>query len=168
VAAAAAEAVRMGVFMFNVHASGGVAMMQAGAEAAADTAARLTVRRPLLIAVTVLTSLDGAALQRELGVAAAVEDHVLHLSALAREAGLDGTVASPQETRAIRTHHGPGWVIVTPGVRPEGAARQDQQRVSTPAAAARAGASFLVVGRPVTAAPEPAAVAQAMLREIAA
>jgi orotidine-5'-phosphate decarboxylase len=168
VAAAAAEAVGMGVFMFNVHASGGVAMMRAGAEAAADTAARLKVRRPLVIAVTVLTSLDQATLQRELGVASAVEGHVLHLSALAREAGLDGTVASPQETRAIRTHLGPDWVIVTPGVRPEGAARQDQQRVSTPAAAARAGASFLVVGRPVTAAPEPAAAAQAILREIAA
>jgi orotidine-5'-phosphate decarboxylase len=168
VAAAARQAVRMGALMFNVHASGGVAMMRAAAAAAAEAAARLSARRPLVMAVTVLTSLDRAALQRELGVASAVEGHVLHLCRLAREAGLDGAVASPRETRAIRTHLGPGWVIVTPGVRPAGAEPQDQHRVSTPAEAAAAGASFLVVGRPVIGAADPAAAARAILGEMAA
>ena len=166
VAGAAREAVRMGVFMFNVHASGGVAMMRAGAEAAAEAAARLGVPRPLGIAVTVLTSLDRGALQRELGVTSAVAGHVLHLSGLAREAGLDGTVASPRETRAIRTHLGPSWIIVTPGVRAAGAVTDDQQRVATPGAASAAGADYLVVGRPIIAAADPAAAAGAILAEM--
>ena len=99
VAGAAREAARLGVFMFNVHASGGLAMMKAAADGAAAAAKELSVRRPLAIAVTVLTSLDRAALHRELGVASSVEGHVLHLSELAREAGLDGTVASPDRDR---------------------------------------------------------------------
>jgi len=168
VAAAARAAARLGVFMFNVHAAGGLAMMRAAAAAAADEAGRLRIRRPLVTAVTVLTSLDRAALQRELGVASAVEGHVLHLSRLAREAGLDGSVASPQEIRVIRTGLGPDWVIVTPGVRTRGGPPDDQQRVATPAAAAQAGANYLVVGRPILGASDPAAAARAILDEIAA
>jgi len=114
VAGAAREAARLGVFMFNVHASGGLAMMKAAADGAAAAAKELFVRRPLAIAVTVLTSLDRAALHRELGVASSVEGHVLRLSELAREAGLDGTVASPVEIAAIRRSLGAAWVIVTP------------------------------------------------------
>jgi orotidine-5'-phosphate decarboxylase len=166
VAGAAREAARLGVFMFNVHASGGLAMMKAAADGAAAAAVELSVRRPLAIAVTVLTSLDRAALHRELGVTSSVEGHVLRLSELAREAGLDGTVASPVETAAIRRSLGAAWVIVTPGVRPAGSAAGDQSRVATPAAAARAGAHYLVVGRPITGAPDPAAAAAAILEEI--
>jgi len=166
VAGAAREAARLGVFMFNVHASGGLAMMKAAAEGAAAAAVELSVRRPLAIAVTVLTSLDRAALHRELGVTSSVEDHVLHLAELAREAGLDGTVASPVEIAAIRRSLGAAWVIVTPGVRPAGSAAGDQSRVATPGAATRAGAHYLVVGRPITGAPDPAAAAAAILAEI--
>ena len=115
VAGAAREATRMGVLIFNVHASGGRAMMAAAAEGAATAARERGVRRPIVLAVTVLTSLDRAALGRELGVADSVEGHVLHLAALAAAAGLDGCVASPNEISALRTSRGPGWVIVTPG-----------------------------------------------------
>ena len=168
VAGAAREATRMGVLMFNVHASGGRAMMAAGAEAAAAAARELGVRRPIVLAVTVLTSLDRGALGRELGVADSVEGHVLHLAALAASAGLDGCVASPNEIGGLRTSRGPGWVIVTPGVRPAGSAVGDQSRIATPAAAVTAGAHYLVVGRPITAAPDPARAAEAVLREMGA
>src|SRR5262249_35081684 len=137
VAGAAREAARLGVFMFNVHAGGGRAMMRAAVQAATAAAKDFSVRRPLVIAVTVLTSLDRAALGRELGVASSVGGHVLHLCALAREAGLDGNVASPHEIHAIRNSLGPKWVIVTPGVRPAGVAANDQARIATPGAAAR-------------------------------
>jgi orotidine-5'-phosphate decarboxylase len=167
VAGAAREATRMGVLMFNVHASGGSAMMRAAAEGAAATARELGVRRPIVLAVTVLTSLDRAALSRELAVAASVEGHVLHLARMAAEAGLDGCVASPNEIAALRTNRGAGWVIVTPGVRPAGSATGDQSRIATPGAAARAGAHYLVVGRPITAAPDPVRAAEAVLREMA-
>jgi len=165
---AAREAVRLGVFMFNVHASGGRAMMRAAAHGAAEAARTLGVARPLVIAVTVLTSLDRAALGGELHVASSVEGHVLHLCTLAREAGLDGNVASPNEIRAIRNAMGPRWAIVTPGVRPAGGERQDQSRVATPRAAAEAGADYLVVGRPIIAAPDPAKAAAGILEEIRA
>jgi orotidine-5'-phosphate decarboxylase len=167
VAGAAREAARMGVLMFNVHASGGRAMMRAAAEGAAAAAKELGRRRPLVLAVTVLTSLDRSALSRELGVAASVEGHVLHLAGMAAEAGLDGCVASPNEIAALRTNRGPAWVIVTPGVRPAGSASGDQSRIATPGAAAAAGAHYLVVGRPITAAPDPARAAEAVLQEMA-
>jgi orotidine-5'-phosphate decarboxylase len=166
VAGAAREAVRLGVFMFNVHAAGGLAMMRAGAEGAAAAARDLGVERPLVIAVTVLTSLDRAALHRELGVTSSVEGHVLHLCRLAREAGLDGCVASPHEIAPVKTVMGCDWVIVTPGVRPAGSERGDQARVATPGQAARAGAHYLVVGRPITAAAAPAEAARRILEEM--
>ena len=167
VAGAAREAARLGVLMFNVHASGGRAMMTAAAEGAAAAAKELGVRKPIALAVTVLTSLDRGALSRELGVASSVEGHVLHLAALAAASGLDGCVASPNEIAALRTNRGPAWVIVTPGVRPAGSAAGDQSRIATPGAAARAGAHYLVVGRPITAAPDPATAVAAVLREMA-
>jgi orotidine-5'-phosphate decarboxylase len=101
-------------------------------------------------------------------VADSVEGHVLHLAALAASAGLDGCVASPNEIGGLRTSRGPGWVIVTPGVRPAGSAVGDQSRIATPAAAVTAGAHYLVVGRPITAAPDPARAAEAVLREMGA
>jgi orotidine-5'-phosphate decarboxylase len=168
VAGAAREATRLGVFMFNVHASGGLAMMRAAADGTASAAKASASRRPLVIAVTVLTSLDRAALSRELGVSSSVEGHVLHLCQLAREAGLDGCVAAAHEIRAIRTNLGASWVIVTPGVRPAGSDAGDQSRIATPQAAAGAGAHYLVVGRPITAAQDPAKAAQAIVAEISA
>jgi orotidine-5'-phosphate decarboxylase len=165
---AAREAVRLGVFMFNVHASGGRAMMRAAANGAADAARALGVPKPLVLAVTVLTSFDRAALAADLHVASSVEGHVLHLCALAREAGLDGSVASPNEIRAIRIAAGPRWAIVTPGVRPAGGEQHDQSRVATPRAAVEAGADYLVVGRPITTAPDPAWAAAALLAEMRA
>jgi orotidine-5'-phosphate decarboxylase len=166
VAAAARAAAGLGVFMLNVHASGGSSMMRAAAEAV--TVAAAGGRRPLVIAVTVLTSLDRAALGRELGIASSVEGHVLHLCRLARDAGLDGCVASPNEVRVIRNQLGAGWVIVTPGVRPAGSDTDDQSRIASPRAAAGAGAHYLVVGRPITAAADPVKAAQAILAEIGA
>jgi orotidine-5'-phosphate decarboxylase len=168
VAGAAREATRLGVFMFNVHAGGGLAMMKAAANAAAAAAKEFSRPRPLVIAVTVLTSLDRAALGRELNVPTSVEGHVLHLCRLAREAALDGNVASPNEIHAIRNSLGSGWVIVTPGVRPTGGVVDDQARISTPRAASAAGAHYLVVGRPITAAPDPLRAAVELVAEIGA
>jgi orotidine-5'-phosphate decarboxylase len=166
VAAAARAATRLGALIMTVHASGGRAMMRAAADATASTARELGIRRPLLVGITVLTSLDRTALQQELGVTNSVEGHALHLCGLAREAGLDGCVASPNEIAVIRNHMGRAWTIVTPGVRPAGSAAGDQARTATPAAAARAGAHYLVVGRPITAAPDPTQAARAILEEI--
>jgi orotidine-5'-phosphate decarboxylase len=179
VAGAVRAAARLGVFMLNVHASGGLAMMRAAAESAAKAATEFGVARPLVIGVTVLTSLERKDLAADLGLAASVDAHVLRLAERAREAGLDGCVASPREIGLLRRALGARWVIVTPGVRPaapepaaSGAARgtarvDDQARTATPGAATRAGADYLVVGRPITAAPDPAAAIRRILAEVA-
>ena len=179
VAGATRETARLGVFMLDVHASGGVAMMRAAAEAATRAAQDFAVPRPLVLGVTVLTSLDRTSLHREVGVPASVEAHVLHLAAIAREAGLDGCVASAHEISPLRLAMGAGWIIVTPGIRissPEGGSRppqdsagsraDDQARVATPRQARAAGADYIVVGRPITAAADPAAAAAAILKEL--
>jgi orotidine-5'-phosphate decarboxylase len=165
VAGAVREATRLGVFMLNVHASGGLAMMRAASEAARRAAKELALPRPLVLGVTVLTSLDRHALDLEVGVLGPVEAHVLRLAERAREAGLDGCVASAQEITPLRLALGRRWVIVTPGIRPAGRA-DDQMRTATPGAAVRAGADYLVVGRPITAAPDPRASARAILEDI--
>ena len=169
------EATRLGVFMLNIHASGGLAMARAAADAATKAAGDFAIPRPLCLGVTVLTSLDRRALQREVGVPTSVESHVLHLAALAREAGLDGCVASPQEISPLRLAMGARWVIVTPGIRWEkaaetpGASRPDDQvRVATPRRALAAGADYLVVGRPISAASDPAKAAAAIVAELSA
>ena len=164
VSAAVEAAARLGVGLLTVHASGGVAMLRAAAAAAQAAGAD----RPRIVAVTVLTSLDRAALQRELGVPSAVEGHAVHLATLAREAGCDGVVASPREAARLRAILGRDAVIVTPGIRPTGGAADDQARIATPAAALQAGADYLVVGRPITGAADPAAAATAILAEIPA
>jgi orotidine-5'-phosphate decarboxylase len=165
VAGAVREATRLGVFMLNVHASGGAAMMRAAAESAAKAGKEFALPRPLVLGVTVLTSLDRRALDREVGVPGTVEAHVLRLAERAREAGLDGCVASPREISPLRLALGPRWVIVTPGIRPAERA-DDQMRTATPGAAVRAGADHLVVGRPITAAADPGAAARAILEDI--
>jgi orotidine-5'-phosphate decarboxylase len=166
VAGAVREATRLGVFMLNVHASGGLAMMRAAADAAATAARDFAVPRPLCLGVTVLTSLDRRALEREVGVPASVEAHVLALAERAHEAGLDGCVASPREIRMLRLALGDRWVLVTPGIRPAERA-DDQVRVATPRQAIAAGADYLVVGRPITAAADPAAAAHEILGQLA-
>jgi orotidine-5'-phosphate decarboxylase len=160
VAGAIQSAVATGAWMVNVHASGGTAMMKAAAEAARKAAEASGRPRPLVIAVTVLTSMTEATLA-EVGVARPVLTHVVHLARLARAAGLDGVVASPQETRAIRDACGPDFQIVTPGIRPaDQQGKDDQARTLTPAEAMSAGATYLVIGRPITAAPNPREAAE--------
>jgi len=160
VAGAVQSAVATGAWMVNVHASGGSAMMKAAAEAATRTAAALGRPRPLVIGVTVLTSMTDAALA-EVGVTRPVMEQVVHLARLAKQSGLDGVVASPQETTAIRAACGPDFQIVTPGIRPvEQQGKDDQARTLTPAEAMQAGATYLVIGRPITGAPNPREAAE--------
>jgi orotidine-5'-phosphate decarboxylase len=152
--------------MVNVHASGGAPMMRAARRAADDAAATLGRPAPLVIAVTVLTSLDAPTLHT-LGIGDSPLDHVVRLARMTQDAGLDGVVASPQEIEAIRQACGREFAIVTPGIRGGSAASgpDDQQRTATPAGAMAAGASYLVVGRPITAAGDPRAAADAIARE---
>ena len=164
VAGAIAAATRLGVWMVNVHASGGSRMMRAAREAAADEAARRSVPAPLVIAVTMLTSLDQAALS-EIGLTAAIAEQVERLAALAEAAGLDGVVASPQEIAIIRRRRGARFHIVTPGIRGGGDAKGDQSRTLSAADALAAGASYLVVGRPIIAAADPRAAAERLAAE---
>ena len=167
VAGAVREATRLGVAMLTLHASGGLAMLEAAATAAKTAANEFNLTKPLCLAVTVLTSLDRAALQRELNVPLSVEGQVLHLAQLAKAAGADGSVAAPPEIGTLRRALGREWVIVTPGVRPAGSEAGDQARVATPEAALQAGADYLVVGRPITGAADPARAAQALLDAMA-
>jgi orotidine-5'-phosphate decarboxylase len=155
-----------GVWMLNVHALGGLAVMRAARQAVDEGAARAGLLPPLLIGVTLLTSLDDAMAQDELGLKGSVAENVVRLSALARQAGLDGVVASPHEAAAVRRECGPGFVIVTPGIRPAGTKAEDQRRFTTPAEALANGADYLVVGRAVTAAREPREAALALLAEV--
>ena len=151
VASACAAAARLGVAMLNVHASGGKPMMTAAREAVerAD-------KRPLLIAVTVLTSLDDGDM-RDLGVDATAQAQALRLARLTQACGLDGVVCSAQEAPALRAACGPDFKLVTPGIRPADAAKDDQARIVTPVAAVRNGADYLVIGRPITQAADPVA-----------
>lgn len=162
VAAAVREAAKLGVSMLSVHASGGARMLQEAVSAAA--ASRPS---PLVLAVTVLTSLTDEDLQQT-GVSGRVLDQVLRLAALAQAQGCGGVVASAQEARELRRELGTGFAIVTPGVRPVGTAAGDQARVVTPAEALRAGATHIVVGRPITGARDPGAAARAIVEEIEA
>ena len=167
VANAVAAATSLGVWMVNVHASGGTKMMQAAADAARKTASTEGRAAPLVIAVTVLTSMTAAAMS-EAGTNVPVIDQVSRLARLAQEAGLDGVVASPQETSAIRALCGPGFAIVTPGIRGGAAitSKDDQERTMTAASAIAAGSNYLVVGRPVIASPDPRAAAEKIAEEV--
>jgi orotidine-5'-phosphate decarboxylase len=160
VSKACEAASRLGVWMLNVHASGGLAMMQAAKEGVARSG-----HSPLLIAVTVLTSMNQATLD-QIGVTAKVEDQVLNLAMLTQHAGLHGVVCSAQEAAMLRQELGNGFCLVTPGIRPADASLDDQNRVVTPARALALGASYLVIGRPITQAPDPLKALQAIQREI--
>jgi len=160
VAAAVRSASDLGVSMLTVHASGGSKMLKAAVEAASQASAK-----PLVLAVTVLTSFTDADLQ-EISVPGTALSQVLRLGALARNAGCGGLVASAKEAKELRQELGDGFAIVTPGVRPAGSAAGDQARVVTPADAIAAGSTYLVVGRPILDAPDPAKAAAAIISEI--
>jgi orotidine-5'-phosphate decarboxylase len=162
VACAVRAAARLpGVRMMNMHTLGGVEMMRAARKALAGVE-----NPPLLLGVTLLTSHDAGTL-REIGVSGSPSTRVLHLARLAKSAGLDGVVASAHEVAAIRRACGANFRIVVPGVRPAGSAKNDQSRIATPADAIRAGADFLVIGRPITAAADPRAAAARIAAEVA-
>ena len=161
------SAVQTGAWMINVHASGGVPMMQAAVKAGNETAKRLAQPPPLLIAVTVLTSMDDAVL-REIGVHRPMLDQVVALARMTQASGMNGVVASAQETAAIRKACGERFLIVTPGIRGASAHAKpdDQTRTMGPAEAVRAGANYIVVGRPIITAADPRAAAAAIVEEL--
>lgn len=166
VAMAGIEAARMGVSIFNLHALGGSQMMRTTVEAVGEACQREGLPSPLILGVTVLTSHTPESLA-EVGIEHPIPDEVVRLARLGASSGIDGVVASPHEIAPIRAAvASPDFVILTPGVRPAGAALNDQRRVMTPGEAIRAGANFLVIGRPITAAPDPLAAAEAIRQEI--
>ena len=149
VAKASAEAVKLGVSIFNVHALGGFDMMRAAAESAKETAQKLDRPMPIVLAVTVLTSMDEKSLRKELKITRSLQREVAHLARLAQRAGMHGVVASPQELKMLRRAVRGPFVVLTPGVRPTWAGLDDQKRVMTPGEAVAAGADYIVLGRPV-------------------
>jgi len=158
---------RMGADLFNVHAAGGLAMMRAAAEGVREAVqAGDVAAAPLIIAVTQLTSTSRTVLNEEIGIAGSVEDAVVRYARLARQAGLHGVVASPLEVRAVKAACGGDFLTVTPGIRPAGAALNDQARVMTPREALAEGTDYMVIGRPVTAAADPRAAFESILKEL--
>ena len=167
VAAAAVEAARLGVKLFNVHVSGGPEMMRQTAAAVEEVCENDCLRRPSVLGVTVLTSLDDSDLEA-LGIQGGVPAHVVRLARMAQEAGLAGVVCSAQEVPEIRSACGDSFMLVTPGIRPAGQQAGDQKRVMTPGDAVRAGIDYIVVGRPITGADDPVEAARAVVAEMSA
>ncbi|HEU4340406.1 MAG TPA: orotidine-5'-phosphate decarboxylase [Candidatus Binatia bacterium] len=165
VAKAAVEATRLGVRMLNVHASGSLDMMRTTVKEVRRVCLQEKRRKPIMLAVTVLTSLNQDDLKR-VGVDGKMTDQVVRLALLTQEAGMDGVVASPHEVADIRSACGPRFVIVTPGIRPRERGKDDQQRVMSPQAAIQVGVDYIVVGRPILEAKDPVAVARAIVAEM--
>jgi len=163
---AAESATKLGVYMFNIHASGGYEMMKAAADAARKTSIKLGIKKPFILGVTVLTSINQEILKKEIGVNKNVKEHVVHLAKLAKSAGLDGVVASPQEIKEIRASCGDNFIILTPGIRPAGEELNDQKRIMTPRQALEQGADFIVIGRPIRNAENPVEAARNIIREM--
>ena len=166
VAGAVASGTKIGANMINMHASGGLEMMRAAVEVAEKQVSELGIPKPMLLGVTILTSVEETNFQRDFGTQRKLENQVAYLAELSQTAGLDGVVASPLEIGLIRKVCGNDFAIVTPGVRPAWAASNDQQRVMTPGEAIHAGANYIVVGRPITAAKNPREAARIILQEI--
>lgn len=166
VAKSGIEAARLGVFMFNVHVSGGGTMMKQCMQMVSESCGREGITRPVIIGVTVLTSICEETLRDDIGVSRTIPEQVVHLAMLAKQDGLDGVVASAQEIRGIRDACGQDFLIVTPGIRPSGSAADDQSRIASPAWAVKEGADYLVVGRPITGAPDPLKAVQEILDEM--
>jgi len=166
VAGAARSAAELGVTLFTIHASGGAEMMRRAVESVSAVAEQHRGVRSKILAISVLTSIDGTILS-QIGINSTLEEQVLRLVRLAESAGCDGVVSSPKEIESIRqTLPNPEFLIVTPGIRPATGANEDQKRVATAAAAIAAGASYLVVGRPITGAPDPLAAAHEIVAEM--
>lgn len=157
---------KLGVDMFNVHAGGGAAMMAAAMDGVEAAIAGSGGVRPIVIAVTQLTSTSRDVMNREIGIDGSVEDAVLRYAKLAKDAGLQGVVASPSEVESVKSACGSGFVTVTPGIRPAGAALNDQSRIMSPADALRQGTDYMVIGRPITAAPDPRAALESIIEEL--
>lgn len=166
VSSAGVAVARLGAAMFNVHCGGGKEMMRRTVELAHEAAGKEGFVIPKIIGVTVLTSMSQEVLSQEAGVSRELSDQVKSLAALAKEAGLDGVVASPREIEVIRAVCGPDFLIVTPGVRPLWAAKDDQHRIMTPGEAYKLGATHLVIGRPITASPDPRQACQRIINEM--
>ncbi len=162
---AAGQIVKMKVKMFTVHTMGGLEMMKKVVQRTGEVSRETGIEKPLILGVTVLTSLDRSQIE-ELGIKREVEDQAAYLAQLAQEAGLDGVVASGQETRFLRQALGEDFIIVTPGIRPSGTVKGDQARTLTPGEAVRAGADYIVVGRPIVCSPNPVEAALKILEEI--
>ncbi len=166
VARASAEAVKLGVSIFNVHALGGLDMMKAAVSATKEEADRQGAPVPLVLAVTILTSMDDTALRRELKINRSLRREVSHLAELAQRAGMGGVVASPQEIAMLRKVIRGRFVVLTPGIRPAWAGKDDQKRVMSPGEAIAAGADYLVVGRPVLKSSDRKAAVHKIIHEI--
>jgi orotidine-5'-phosphate decarboxylase len=166
VAKASAEAVKLGVSIFNVHALGGFDMMKAAAESAKEAAAKFNLPVPTVLAVTILTSMDEKSMRKELKITRSLQREVTHLARLAQRAGMHGLVASPLEIKTLRRAVRGEFVILTPGVRPAWADKDDQKRVMTPGEAVQAGADYIVVGRPVLKAHDRKAAVEKILEEM--
>jgi orotidine-5'-phosphate decarboxylase len=167
VAKAGIVAARRGIFMFNVHASGGLDMMRRCRDDVVNVCLRENLDRPRIIAVTVLTSMSREVLRDQAGIQHSLNTHVRHLSGMALKAGLDGVVASGNEAAMIRSHCGRGFLIVTPGIRPSWADQDDQMRTMTPKQALREGADYLVMGRAILNQDDPIRAVELINSEIA-
>jgi len=163
---AATVVTRLGVSMFNLHASGGFEMMKRTSEAVVETCLRENLPKPKIVAVTVLTSISQEEFKKDMGYQHGIRTHVKHLSAMAHRAGLDGVVASGHEVSAIRNSIGSGFIIVTPGIRPSWSPPDDQKRTMTPREAVHNGADYLVVGRAVLSQKEPEKALELILLEL--